>query len=1399
MLPAQSSAASDAAVNTLTLSSLENTSACLGTFLTRLRLSDGAFSSAVRGFCDSGSQVNLIAESCVRAMRLSREKTTIPINGVGSSTCATGIVNVIIAHRTNDSIQVPIRALVVSQISSRLPDTSFKSPFDETLPIEELADPTYNKPGAVHLLLGAGAWAAIIDNQMLRKRQDDNHAIAQSTLLGWVVYGQLSTMANIRLHSCHVTTDIKDARIDQLLIKYWNADSFPLNRQWTPEEQRAEDIFISTHHRDSTGRFVVHIPLKSNAKPLGNSHRAAKACFYGIEKRLSRDSLLFAQYKAVMDDYRATRHMVLAPEKPVDDAASYYIPHHAINTAGKKGKFRIVFNGSAPSSNGISFNDQQLPGPRLQDDLIVIFLRFRAHRYGMTADIKQMFRQVNVAPEFWNYQRMFWRDAQTEELLEYVITVVCWGQTSAGFNAVRSVRQCAIDGQCRFPIGARMALEDLYYDDLLSGDETESGLLSAYNQVSRLLNTGHFELSKWATNSQLLSKTMKGDLSTEVDVPIDAGVLGMRWHTQSDTLRIRLSLNAEFADQQMTKRKLISATSQIFDPIGLVLPVIVTGKILQQDTWRSGIAWDERLPAELQEKWIQYRNSVAALDEITVPRWLNTTPNDRIQVHIFVDASELAIGAVAYFRITNSSGETAISLITARSKVAPVKKLTIPRLELTAAVLGAQLSQFIRSTYRLESVEFTFWTDSTIVIHWLRKDPNLCRPFVANRIIAIREMSENGIWRHIQGSHNSADLLTRGMTAVQLKGADLWWHGPPWLIDRTEDWPLPTPTTVTPEIQSQIESEHKPMPPDHGIIHCKSKTGRLVSVLVCASVTALGITNDDGVYEALIDRHSELSSLLRVTTYVQRFIVNSRAKARQRRITKHPIQHHKVSPCNRSAIKPASNVECRNALLYWVRNAQMVFYSKEYSAIRAGRQIAVNSTIVKLCPFVDSNRLLRVGGRLANANVPEDAKHQFIIPPHARISNLLIWNAHYATVHGGPQLMMPQLRHTFWIHRMRQVVKSVVYHCAICTRFNQPPNAQLMGQLPPERVQRSEPFMHTGVDFAGPFVIRQRKGRPPTIERCKKIPKTSTQKAWIVIFICLATRAVHIDVLLGLTIEEFLAAFQRFIMRKGRCVKLVSDNGMTFVGSDKELARVLHQWSNSLPEHNLSQFNTEWQFIPPAAPHKGGIWEAAVGSMKRHLKKTMGVRMFTKDELYQVATHIEGCLNSRPLWPISDDPSDPLPLTPAHFVLGKAILPQPMCQDVAELRENELTIWGQRQQLQQQLWSRWRDEFLATQQVRTKWYKIEENLKIGDMVIVRKENTPPAMWIIGRVVKVFAGKDGIVRSATIKTPTGDLDRPINKLVYLPQPSKGSVDQPINGGECSRYSTTRKATSIKPLR
>lgn len=358
------------------------------------------------------------------------------------------------------------------------------------------------------------------------------------------------------------------------------------------------------------------------------------------------------------------------------------------------------------------------------------------------------------------------------------------------------------------------------------------------------------------------------------------------------------------------------------------------------------------------------------------------------------------MGAVAYFRVTSVDGVTTINLITARSKITPVKRVTIPRLELMAALLGAELSQFVRTTFHMPNVDTTFWTDSTIVIHWLRRDPTVCKPFVANRIVAIREAGENGIWRHVQGTENPADLLTRGIGAEQLSNSSLWWHGSPWLVGPSNEWPISRITTLTSEQQAIISVEDKiavkSNPPE---MH-RSKSGRFIGLVVNKAMAPLSVHDTDGNRTPISLRRSELSSLLRVTAYVFRFVCNALERSRLRKLSNETRSAlRSVEECDRATIPAITNTERQKSLRYWIADAQRTYYSDEFNAIRASRPLSRSSSIIKLMPIVDGNGFLRVGGRLANADIPEETKHPLILPPQARISQLIIRDAHFATIH----------------------------------------------------------------------------------------------------------------------------------------------------------------------------------------------------------------------------------------------------------------------------------------------------------------------------------------------------------------------------------------------------------------
>lgn len=333
-------------------------------------------------------------------------------------------------------------------------------------------------------------------------------------------------------------------------------------------------------------------------------------------------------------------------------------------------------------------------------------------------------------------------------LQEYCNTVVTWGMASAGFNAARAIRQCAVDEAAKFPIGAEVVLNDFYMDDMLSGADDEQQLLQVYREAIAILQCGGFQLAKFITNCPILAAEINQSEDAELAFPDESGVLGMRWLPRSDELKLKILQTPPKAGK-ITKKVVVSRVAQIFDPSGLFAPFIVLGKSLIQSLWRRGVGWDEKLPDDLHKEWTEFMEAMDGIDRIRVPRWIAVTNQQSVELHVFADASEKAYGAVAYIRVMNQDGSATANVLTAKSRVAPVKKLTIPRLELQAAKIAAELGDFVKRSCKLIAVPTVFWTDSSIVLYWLRRDPHLNKPFVANRVSSILELSAGAQWRHV--------------------------------------------------------------------------------------------------------------------------------------------------------------------------------------------------------------------------------------------------------------------------------------------------------------------------------------------------------------------------------------------------------------------------------------------------------------------------------------------------------------------------------------------------------------------------------------------------------------------------------------------------------------------------
>jgi hypothetical protein len=457
--------------------------------------------------------------------------------------------------------------------------------------------------------------------------------------------------------------------------------------------------------------------------------------------------------------------------------------------------------------------------------------------------------------------------------------------------------------------------------------------------------------------------------------------------------------------------------------------------------------------------------------------------------------------------------------------------------------------------------------------------------------------------------------------------------------------------------------------------------------------------------------------------------------------------------------------ELKDSMKAIMRLIQEVAFNDELVCLKQNKPINKKSRLLCLNIFLDKNdNLIRAGGRLQNSSLTYDVKHPIVLPNDHHLIKALVKHVHIEQLHAGVQGTLAALRQNFWIISPRSVVRKILHQCLQCFKVKPSVMYPIIGNLPKSRVEPTRPFSISGVDYAGPIYIKECRGR-----------SKRTVKAYICVFVCFSTKAVHLELVGDLTTQTFLNALKRFISRRGHVYHLYSDNATNFVGANRELLEIrtfLKSASFSQITENLANKGISWHFIPPRSPHMGGIWEINVKSITGHLKRTIGEVVLSYEELYTLLTRIEAVLNSRPLCPLSNDPNDLNPITPGHFLIGEP-LTSISERDLTTTRINRLTQWQRVEQMRQHFWHRWQREYLVQNINRSKQLRGSGSrpstpaLEVGSMVILVEDNTPPLQWKLGRIVELHPGSDGVVRVVSVKTVNGIFKRATRKVCVLP--------------------------------
>ncbi|XP_011687417.1 PREDICTED: uncharacterized protein LOC105449732 [Wasmannia auropunctata] len=1292
----------------------------LATARVKVRDCGGELHSA-RALIDQGSEISIVTEALAQRLRLKRTRTSVAVFVVGGQQTgvARGQLSLQITPRDGVSDLV-VPAIVLPRLTLYAGVTSVAVKEWPHLQGLELADPEFAAAGDIDILLGAEVYANILGAGVRKGGLRD--PVAQQTSLGWIVFGTVGTSAShaaTLLHQCSVSEPLS-----ALVRKFWEQEEAPSSgRVLTPEEQDCENFFVNTHSRTREGRYVVRLPVVPSLPDLSGTRAASIRMLLHMERRFERDTQLQVMYKSFLQEYETLGHMTRVGPTGEHEKRACYLPHHGVlREASTTTKLRVVFNGSLTIADGRSLNQQFLLSSNLLPSLADLLLRWRRHRYVFAADIEKMYRQILVHPSDRDLQRIVWRTNRCDPVTEYQLNTVTYGLACAPFLAIRTLHQLAEDERPRFPIGSTILKRDVYMDDVLSGADTLVQARDLQRQLMELCMAGGFPLKKWASNDSSILQDMPEENLAQPNgrtwLPHEShSTLGLHWHPQSDTFTFTIpSIEAK----PITKRSALSQAAQLFDLLGWLAPVTVRAKIFIQATWLKGLEWDTPLPPEDGEYWRAFLTDWPQLTKVRVPRWCHwSTITPVVELHGFADASESAYAAVVYLRTKGNPDdpEWTTTLVTAKTKVAPLKQISLPRLELSAATLLVRVIHHVQATLDLTQRPTHLWSDSTVTLGWIRGHPSRWTTYVANRVSEIQTTLVDAHWHHVTSQDNPADCASRGVSPGELASHPLWWHGPGWLSIENEPW------------RSETEQRETELPEQRTRTHL--------------------VQGQDEEPEIFV-RYSSLQRLLRITAWCRRWLMGQRRDPGQPR---EPL----TLACK----------ELDQSLDGWIRVVQRGRLSQEINQVQKGRTLSKSNSLAKLNPFVDEQGILRVGGRMKHSLLPFDEKHPIILPKRSHFTNLIIQSCHRRTLHGGVQQTLGLLRQRYWIPCGRAVVKGHIHRCLPCLRWRAASPQPLMSNLPGPRVTPSRPFQHTGVDYAGPILLRCSKGRGQ-----KSI------KAFIAVFVCFSTKAVHLEVVTDYTAEAFLAAFRRFVSRRGLCEVMYSDCGTNFVSAEAELRKLFAASGREAQRicTALAEERVRWRFNPPSAPHFGGLWEAAVKSLKHHLRRVIGDSKLTYEEMSTFLSQTEACLNSRPLQPLTDDPEDLTALTPGHFLVGAALLsvPEPTLVDVPV---NRLSRWQQVQQMREHFWNRWSQEYLHSLAARPKWWKESSAPKVGQLCLVRNEVTPPTRWPLARITALQHGDGDRVRVVTVKTATSEITRPLVKLVLLPAESSEDSQQP----------------------
>lgn len=851
----------------------------------------------------------------------------------------------------------------------------------------------------IHILLGADNISQLFTGKI--EHFPDIGVAAFETKLGWTLMGKSDTeISENTLSGLSLSLHVSDSKLADL----WRLDTIGItseeNKTNSILEEETQKHFLETVKRDDTGRYEVCLPWITDSSVLPNNRLIAEKSLFKTEAKLVSSNRK-KDYKEIFDIWESNKIIEVINDEKKEGV--HFLTHRpVIKESSETTKIRPVFNASLRTKDSPSLNDCLAKGPNLIEIVPSILNRFRKYKVGLSSDIEKAFCQIKIVEKDCDFLRFLWFDSE-KNLKIYRHNRVVFGLTSSPFLLAATLNHLLNDVPEHLRETAQFLKDSFYIDNSLISldqiDETEKFI----REAKEILSSALFNLRCWRSNMYVPMID-----STEIKsrfVP----VLGMNWDTQKDILGCKV-LEPVKVKEPYTKRQILSATQKIYDPVGFAAPITLIPKLILQQTWIQKLKWDQELPPNLSKQFDNWIKQLDILPKIEIPRWLNIDyeNEDTLTLHVFCDASKQAFATCAFLRTGNKEG-IQVQLVNARSRVAPIKETTIPRLELLSCLIGARLAKTILSDLKLENCRTVFWSDSTTALGWIRRD-QAWGTFVHNRVQEIRTLTRIADWKHVPGSCNPADLPSRGCSFQKLFESR-WWEGPPWLYLTEKEWP------------------HSEEQPDEDVLNKEKRK------------TVLNLLDKEEKPDWYYRYFSSYRKIVRMIAWILRLLYNFR------NVEKNLSVEISVEEFERAEKRLFKLIQ------------EETFTGLQDPSIRALR------------PIADKDGLFRAKTNIIQRKDEENFLYPVILPSNHPVVQRLIIEKHLEKQHAGVSTLMAHLRESVWILKSRKTIRNVIRKCIKCKRF-QVPRIEVEPGVPPEdRVREAKIFEVVGVDLAGPLYL----------------------------------------------------------------------------------------------------------------------------------------------------------------------------------------------------------------------------------------------------------------------------------------------------------------------------------------